>query len=132
VVGVPGDVLELRANRLIVNGEPVTYAPLAPELLASRVEMPADRLLASEDLGGALHPVMITPRVMSRCSFAPVTLPPGAYFVMGDNRDESFDSRYFGFVERERILGRALAVAASVDPGHHFMPRWDRFCRGLR
>jgi signal peptidase I len=51
---------------------------------------------------------------------------------MGDNRDESFDSRYFGPVTRDRILGRATVVAASVDRARHFRPRWERFLHPLR
>jgi signal peptidase I len=51
---------------------------------------------------------------------------------MGDNRDESFDSRYFGPVQRDRIVGRATVVAASVDPERHYRPRWERFFHELR
>ena len=50
---------------------------------------------------------------------------------MGDNRDDSADSREFGFVEADRILGKATAVALSVDPDRHYTPRWDRFFRNL-
>lgn len=47
--------------------------------------------------------------------------------MMGDNRDNSGDSRYFGFVERKRIYGRATAVVASLDIKNRYAPRWDRF-----
>jgi signal peptidase I len=46
---------------------------------------------------------------------------------MGDNRDDSFDSRYFGAVERRRIVGQATAVALSFDRNHSWRPRWNRF-----
>jgi signal peptidase I len=72
------------------------------------------------------HPIFTNPSRPSMASFEPVMVPAGRYLVMGDNRDNSFDSRFFGFVERTRILGRATAVVLSVDWGH-FRPRWGRF-----
>jgi signal peptidase I len=50
---------------------------------------------------------------------------------MGDHRDNSFDSRFWGFVDRERIVGRATAVVLSLDRSRHFRPRWPRFLRRL-
>jgi signal peptidase I len=64
--------------------------------------------------------------------FGPIQVPTGQYFVMGDNRDESGDSRVFGFVPSDSIVGRATAVAASVDPSNHYLPRWQRFLRALQ
>ena len=63
--------------------------------------------------------------------FGPIQVPAGQYFVMGDNRDESGDSRVFGFVPEDSIAGRVTAVAASVDPSNHYLPRWRRFLRTL-
>ena len=132
VIGVPGDVIELADNRLFINGEPARYEPLDD---AVRNQIPADRRddyeFASEQIGDGSHPVMIDPDRWSSSTFGPVTVPAGHYYVMGDNRDNSFDSRGFGFVERRAILGRATATAISVDPSNHYAPRWDRFFRSL-
>ena len=54
-------------------------------------------------------------------------VPSGKYYVRGDNTDHSFDSRYFGYVDRSQILGRAVCVIVSFDPSHYSMPRWGRF-----
>lgn len=133
VVGVPGDTLALRNNRLFINSLAVSYEPL-PEITPSEFQRRGDppRILARELLGEHPHPVMITPaRQHAIRSFGPIQVPDHCYFVMGDNRDESGDSRYFGYVTRDRIVGRATAVAASVDPSHYYLPRFSRFFSAL-
>ncbi|HLX71001.1 MAG TPA: signal peptidase I [Verrucomicrobiae bacterium] len=131
-IGLPGDVVELRDNRLLINGEQLNYKPIAEELLHDVAPMDrANSIYASEQLPGRSHLVAGIPAVPARRDFGPVHVPEGSYFMMGDNRDNSFDSRYFGVVKRERILGRATAVVASLDHGHYLKPRWDRFFSSL-
>jgi signal peptidase I len=133
VVGVPGDLLELRNNHLHINGLALTYENASP---TARQVLPANdrstRVVAVEDLGAVHHLLMITPDRPAMRSFGPVAVPNGSFFVMGDNRDESGDSRYFGFVREDSILGRATGIAASVDPTHHYLPRWQRFFHALK
>jgi len=133
VVGLPGDVLELRGNLLVINGEPVQYGPIAEQLL--RDLPPAERsnrTFAAEQLPGQPHAVAGNPAARALRSFAPVRVPPDQYFMMGDNRDDSFDSRYWGPVAGDQIVGRATSVVLSVDRQHSWRPRWHRFLTSLK
>jgi signal peptidase I len=132
VIGLPGDTIELRNNALVINGQPVEYQPIAEELL--RDLAPADRagrIFASEQLPGQTHAVAGNPALPALRSFAPYRVPEGRYFMMGDNRDDSYDSRYWGTVERKRIVGRATAVVMSLDKSNYWVPRWQRFFTSL-
>ena len=123
VIGVPGDRIELCNDHLLINGQPASYASI------HRDAEPA--FVADETVSGRTHPVMIDPHIPARRSFGPIQVPAGEYFVMGDNRDNSFDSRYFGFVPRDSIFGRATLVAMSFDHARYYMPRFDRFGQSL-
>ena len=129
VIGVPGDVVSLEGDRLTVNGRAARYSPgdigsVRGLLAATAAQHP---LLLRE--AGLSHPheVMILPDRMARRSLDAVVVPKGMYFMMGDNRDNSADSRYFGFVPRGDIIGRATRVVVSLNPDRHYAPRSDRF-----
>lgn len=132
VIGLPGDRIELINNQLQVNGEPIQYEPLsASGFAAVEADEPTPHFYGREELGPKPHPIMVTPLLRARRSFATIEVPPGHYFVMGDNRDNSKDSRYFGCVSRDKIIGEAVAVALSLDPAHYYRPRWNRFFTSL-
>jgi signal peptidase I len=114
IVGIPGDRIEVKKHELFVNGKSVSVAIQPPE---------ADRLIAQAkvDLPQLEHPGFARERLGSReyvvtldrdstysADFASVVVPPANYFVMGDNRDRSNDSRYWGYVPRESIVGKKL------------------------
>jgi signal peptidase I len=128
VIALPGDRIAMRDNQLFVNDKAV------PQTAAG---MDTDRevgpvLIVDEALPGRKHKMMITPQILGAMrSFEPAVVPAGSYFVMGDNRDNSNDSRYIGFIERRRIVGEATAVAFSLDRTRYWRPRFDRFFKAL-
>lgn len=128
VIGVPGDTIEMRDNRLFRNGVPLEYEPAEGASFEHAVagnDLPHVRF-SVETIGEKRHPVMITPRRNRLPDFGPIVVPEGKYFAMGDNRDNSHDSRAFGFVDREAFIGRVHGVAFSLDPQRYWLPRWSR------
>lgn len=131
VVGLPGDTVALVHNRLLINGKLVTYKSIETSSFPDFRPGPQPRQLAIEQLGEHAHPMMSTRGVNALRSYSTTTVPEGHYFMLGDNRDESKDSRYFGFVPASSIAGQAVGVALSVDRDHFLKPRWRRFFRAL-
>ena len=118
VIGLPGDLVAIRKGQLFVNGESQPTRWLGPDL-------------GIEELGGREHSLEVGPASLPS-RFGPVTVPAGHYFVMGDNRDESRDSRSFGPVPREAFVGRAFGVVFSRDPDAVMRFRGDRWLEPLR
>jgi signal peptidase I len=125
VVGLPGDAIALENNHLLVNCEEAAYEPIDQSNPGTRAD--ADQFYVLEDLTGRKHPIQIIPRQPVLRTFGPVTVPEGHHLMMDDNRDNSADSRYFGFVARDRIVGRATAVVISLNIQDRYQPRWKRF-----
>jgi signal peptidase I len=132
VVGLPGDTVELRDNRLWINGAPLAYrpAPAGTKALLDSYARQHPQFL-TEVLGEHTHLIMTLPGRAALRSFGPVKVPAGQYFAMGDNRDDSEDSRFIGGIDRNRILGRSSTVVLSFDPEHWLRPRFDRFLESL-
>ncbi|SFS19424.1 signal peptidase I [Dyella sp. OK004] len=124
VIGVPGDVVALRDNHLYVDGQPAHYSHALVSGIRDDAVEPASYAIESYD--GMRHLIRTSSPGGSR-DFGPVTVPTGEYLLLGDNRDNSADSRYFGFFPRSEITGRATRVAMSLDPGDHYLPRGGRF-----
>ena len=132
VIGLPGDTIELRNARLFINSQPVDYSPLESGAFKQLADPEgADAIFATEQLPVHPHAVMALNGVPAIRTFGPVHIAAGQYFMMGDNRDNSFDSRYFGTVDRSQIVGRTSSVLLSLDKSNYWLPRWSRTCSSL-
>jgi len=132
VVGLPGDQISMINDQLFVNGQPAVQTPADQDLLeglSSKIRPHA--AVATEQLGEVAHPVLSLRGLPAMRSFGPITVPAGQYFLMGDNRDNSRDSRYFGFVQRKAVVGKAVGIAGSLDFTDWFQPRLGRFLSPL-
>ncbi len=128
VIGIPGDTLAMTDNRLVLNGRPLDYIPAADDYGAAIAhKLKRYAFFAEENLGRVVHPVMGLSGIAAERSFAPVVVPPGRYFLMGDSRDNSRDSRAFGFASREAILGKAEGILVSLDINDSYRLRTERF-----
>lgn len=127
IVGIPGDTLEMRNEVLWVNGTPAIYLDPQPisEPVASGETVPAIKI--TELANHRQRTVQFMPAVRALRSFGPVVVPADSYFMLGDNRDDSADSRYIGFVPRRLLIGRAHHILASAEILDHWMPRFRRF-----
>ena len=108
VIGLPGETVEVRDKKVYVNGQPL--------------DEPYVHFLRPTSAESAFHEVT---SFDVRERYGPVTVPPNQFFVMGDNRDNSQDSRYWGFVKRDKIKGKAFLIYWSWDSDQHWL-RWRR------
>ncbi|MHA6203824.1 signal peptidase I [Dyella soli] len=132
VIGIPGDQVALVQNHLYVNGKPASYRPIAVQGIGDDREDPAS--YADESVAGMQHHAVRWSLAQQGHSndFGPVAVPAGQYLLLGDNRDNSADSRQFGFFPRGEITGRAFRVAVSLDPANHYLPRNGRWGASLQ
>jgi signal peptidase I len=140
IVGLPGDTVEVREDVVYVNG--VAQARTETGAMSYR-DAPKEGCIErtmrqyEEDLGGVKHPILQTTEFAGQVAdFPPEKVPAGHYFVLGDNRDKSADSRFWKFVPRENVRGKAKWVWLSFDgcAGGSFMgaPRLERIGESIR
>jgi len=133
VVATPGDTIAMKNSQLVVNGRSAEYTTLHQSVVDNIPrEQQQSHAFAEEHVGEHSHAVMFTPTRRSPRYFSEILVPEGQYVVMGDNRDNSFDSRFFGFVDRKQILGRAPAVVVSFNRDNFYLPRQHRWLKKLQ
>ncbi|MBF0136448.1 MAG: signal peptidase I [Magnetococcales bacterium] len=125
IIGLPGDRIVYDHKRLYVNGKPVPYDTVGPYSYQNERSYEIDAERRMEKLKNPAYSVLVQAQMDFIDKRTDEVVPAGHYFVMGDNRDNSNDSRIWGFVPSYRLVGKAVALFWSWD-AHASSPRWKR------
>ena len=160
LVGLPGDHVEVRSDRITINGQPVPFKIIAPYNDGCYINMQ----LAEEHIGNHVHQSMLCPVPLFPSPVTPAgcnrsesrgyycggeggstadalagegpafetTVPPGSYFMMGDNRDNSEDGRVWGFVPEDNLVGKATRIWFNWDLKRTGGPKWSRLGSAIK
>jgi signal peptidase I len=132
LVAVAGDVVEMRDERLIINGAVAEYSDSVSGQERTAYGFAMRSVQETERIAGNERTVQYLPEMSAMRSFGPVVVPQNSYFFLGDNRDDSADSRYIGVIPRQRLIGRAHHVLVSADIKGSWLPRFERFGERIR
>ena len=132
IVALPGDKVEMRNKLLSINDQPLQYAAQdsVPEPLGDGGAS-TQALRLTEQLGQERHRIQWLAGINSMDDFGPLRVPADQFLMLGDNRDNSADSRYIGLVPRHLLIGRAVRVLVSADIKGNWSPRFERFGMSL-
>jgi signal peptidase I len=126
LVALPDDVVEMRNEVLYLNGVASEYLDLVAMTEPLGGGQTTSAIRTRERVAGHERAVQVLPELNALRSFGPVQVPPGQYFFLGDNRDNSADSRFIGMVPRHLLIGRAHRVLVSANILGNWLPRWSR------
>ncbi len=144
VIGIEGDVIEIKEHLVFLNGERINYRKYTDSELNTFGNAPGNVKLDTgddlffhieEDIGGITHPIqVINPKYNPNPKYGfykKIVIPKGQMFVMGDNRDQSSDSRKIGLIDTKTLIGKATRVAWSHDYDNYYLLRKERFFKPI-